>query len=149
MINPKAKICSSIGKQWSTLNVCDSDFYMYNFAKIMTCSWPYPCILYNALILLWKESLNSDGHQFHQYQQNKQSPLILTEMYWVNIMKLVQKRKGSVRISDSGCSLLYMNIWKLKRSPPPSFSLFRGMGQTGKKWWNVSKEHGRSCLQLK
>jgi hypothetical protein len=24
-----------------------------------------------------KESLNSDGHQFHQYQQNKQSPLIL------------------------------------------------------------------------
>ena len=24
---------------------------------------------------LWKESLNSDGQQFHQYQQNKQSPL--------------------------------------------------------------------------
>ena len=29
---------------------------------------------------LWKESLNSDSHQFHQYQQNKQSPLILTEV---------------------------------------------------------------------
>ena len=29
---------------------------------------------------LWKESLNSDGHQLHQYQQNKQSPLILTEL---------------------------------------------------------------------
>ena len=29
---------------------------------------------------LWKESLNSDGHQFNQYQQNKQSPLILTEL---------------------------------------------------------------------
>ena len=27
-----------------------------------------------------KESINSDGHQFHQYQQNKQSPLILTEL---------------------------------------------------------------------
>jgi hypothetical protein len=27
-----------------------------------------------------KESLNTDGHQFHQYQQNKQSPLILTEL---------------------------------------------------------------------
>ena len=27
-----------------------------------------------------KESLNSDGHQFHQYQQNEQSPLILTEL---------------------------------------------------------------------
>jgi len=27
-----------------------------------------------------KESLNSDGHQFHQYQQNEQSPVILTEL---------------------------------------------------------------------
>ena len=27
-----------------------------------------------------KESLNSDGHQFHQYQQNEQSPLILTDL---------------------------------------------------------------------
>ena len=29
--------------------------------------------------VLWKESLNGDGHQFHQYQQNEQSPLILTQ----------------------------------------------------------------------
>jgi hypothetical protein len=27
-----------------------------------------------------KESLNSDGHQFHQYQQNQQSPLTLTSL---------------------------------------------------------------------
>jgi len=27
-----------------------------------------------------KRSLNSDDQQFHQYQQNKQSPLILTEL---------------------------------------------------------------------
>ena len=27
---------------------------------------------------LWKESLNSNGEQFHQYQQNKQSPFTLT-----------------------------------------------------------------------
>jgi len=27
-----------------------------------------------------KNSLNSDGQQFHQYQQNKQSPLTFT--YW-------------------------------------------------------------------
>jgi hypothetical protein len=26
---------------------------------------------------LWKESLNSDGQQFHQYQQNEQPPLTL------------------------------------------------------------------------
>ena len=25
--------------------------------------------------LLWKDSLNSDDHQFHQYQQNEQLPL--------------------------------------------------------------------------
>jgi hypothetical protein len=31
-------------------------------------------------MFLWKESLNSDGHKFHQYQQNEQSPLILTEL---------------------------------------------------------------------
>ena len=24
---------------------------------------------------LWKQSLNSDGQQFHQYQQREQSPL--------------------------------------------------------------------------
>jgi hypothetical protein len=29
-----------------------------------------------------KESFNSDGQQFHQYQQNKQSPLILT--HWTH-----------------------------------------------------------------
>jgi hypothetical protein len=27
-----------------------------------------------------KESLNKNGHQFHQYQQNQQTPLILTEL---------------------------------------------------------------------
>jgi hypothetical protein len=27
-----------------------------------------------------KKSLNSDGHQFHQYQQKEQSPLISTEL---------------------------------------------------------------------
>jgi hypothetical protein len=29
---------------------------------------------------LWKESLNRDGYQFHQYQQNEQSSLILIEL---------------------------------------------------------------------
>ena len=30
--------------------------------------------------MLWKESLNSDGHQFQHFQQKEQSPLILTEL---------------------------------------------------------------------
>ena len=37
-------------------------------------------IYLNKSSLLWKESLNSDGHQFHQYQQNEESPLIPTEL---------------------------------------------------------------------
>ena len=32
------------------------------------------------MVCIRKESLNSDGHQFHQYQQNKQSLLILPEL---------------------------------------------------------------------
>ena len=28
---------------------------------------------------LWKEGLNSDGQQFHLYQQSKQSPLTLID----------------------------------------------------------------------
>ena len=32
------------------------------------------------LNVLMKISLNNDDHQIHQYQQNKQSPLILTEL---------------------------------------------------------------------
>jgi hypothetical protein len=30
--------------------------------------------------LSWKESLNSDGHQFYKYQQNEQSPVTVTEL---------------------------------------------------------------------
>ena len=30
--------------------------------------------------IVWKESLNSDSHEFHQYLQNEQSPLILNEL---------------------------------------------------------------------
>jgi hypothetical protein len=34
-------------------------------------------LLRTNLIGLWKESINSNGQQFHQYQQNMQSPLSL------------------------------------------------------------------------
>ena len=32
----------------------------------------------NRNLLLWKECLNSDGHQIHQDKQNEQPPLIFT-----------------------------------------------------------------------
>ena len=35
--------------------------------------------------VLWKESLNSDDQQFHQYQQSEQTPLILTYWAWKKI----------------------------------------------------------------
>ena len=34
----------------------------------------------NMIPIYEKKSLNSDGHQFHQYQQKEQSPLISTEL---------------------------------------------------------------------
>jgi hypothetical protein len=33
-----------------------------------------------VVFFIWKENLNSDGQQFHQYQQNEQPPLVLK--YW-------------------------------------------------------------------
>ena len=33
-----------------------------------------------CILQIWKEILNSDGHQIHQYQQNQQSLLILAEL---------------------------------------------------------------------
>jgi hypothetical protein len=32
-----------------------------------------------GIFVLWRGSLNSDGHQHHQYQQNEQSPFIVTQ----------------------------------------------------------------------
>jgi hypothetical protein len=44
----------------------------------LLCSKKY--LKYIKLVILWKQSLNSEGQQFYQYQQNEQSPLILTEL---------------------------------------------------------------------
>jgi hypothetical protein len=42
--------------------------YCHHFASVITLS----------CFLLWKESLNSDGQQFDQYQQSEQSALTYT-----------------------------------------------------------------------
>jgi hypothetical protein len=53
---------------------------------------------------LWKEGLHSDVHQFHQYQQNEQSSLILTE--------LTEHKKSTIcDVENSGpglCMALYV-----------------------------------------
>ena len=38
---------------------------------------------------LWKESLNSDGPQFQQYQQNEQSPF--TSTYWMLLSVMINR----------------------------------------------------------
>ena len=53
----------------------------------------------------------SDGHQFHQYQQNEQSPLILTELFGAlksdsthHFFRNACTKLGSLRFSQfSGC----------------------------------------------
>ena len=52
------------------------------------------------MYILLKESLNSDGHQFYQYQQNEQSSLNLTS----NIKKKNKKKKNNNDIYDIGNS---------------------------------------------
>lgn len=41
---------------------------------------PCPQFLYPRFIIIFKRKFIKDCHQFHQYQQNQQSPIILTEL---------------------------------------------------------------------
>ena len=54
--------------------------FIYIYISLCTCSKQQ----------LWKESLNSDHQQYHQYQQNEQSPLAAT--HWT------QKRGGTTYV---------------------------------------------------
>ena len=40
----------------------------------------FKCYFLKTLHYVLKRSFNSDCHQFYQYKQNEQSPLILTEL---------------------------------------------------------------------
>ena len=46
---------------------------------------------------LWNEGLNSDGHQFHQYQQNELSYLILTELTEQSYLILTELIKHKIK----------------------------------------------------
>jgi len=50
-----------------------------NFLSLNKMGW-WMTFMFYMYMKLWKESLNSDVQQFHQYQQNKQSPL--TSNHW-------------------------------------------------------------------
>jgi hypothetical protein len=50
----------------------------------------------------WKESLNSNGHQYHQYQQNEQPPLTL---WWGNIYLLMESQPSDNGISNDNTDI--------------------------------------------
>jgi hypothetical protein len=55
--------------------------FIFVFSLEIQLSWLVgldPINRFSSAILSWKESLNRDGQQFNQYQQNKQSPLTFT-----------------------------------------------------------------------
>jgi hypothetical protein len=71
----------------------DKGIIMFTIGILINTCYDYKCIIKRKLNCggqqfhqyqqnkqspLTKECLNSDGHQLHRYQQNKQSPLILT-----------------------------------------------------------------------
>jgi hypothetical protein len=49
--------------------------YVFKVFYFFSVNSPTPLLLFKTT-----ESLNSDGHQFHQHQQSKQSSLISTEL---------------------------------------------------------------------
>jgi hypothetical protein len=51
-------------------------------------------------IILWKESLNNDGHQFHQYQQNKQSPSLILQKRKFKQVMAINSNKTNNRLSS-------------------------------------------------
>ena len=40
--------------------------------------WDFTC----CKMQIWKERLNSDGQQFHQYEHNEQQPLSFKSIPW-------------------------------------------------------------------
>jgi hypothetical protein len=53
------------------------------------------------LNIIWKESIRSDGHQFHQYQQNKQPPHHLNWTHWTQKDHDIWRRKSRSWLGSS------------------------------------------------
>ena len=67
--------------------------------------WSFPSIFYDTCI--WKESLNSDGQQFHQYQQNEPSP---SHLYSLNTNKTTTRYKVGNLGHDLGQAHTYVVV---------------------------------------
>ena len=74
-----------------------------------------------------KESLNSDGEQFHQYQQNGQPPLTITSHLTTtshltitsDLKQLNTKKTTTYGVGNPGSGLrIYKNMTELNRVPP-------------------------------
>jgi len=85
-------------------------------------------------LILWEASLNSDGQQFHQYQQNAQSPLALTQ--WTHIKPWPMTLEIQVLAWDRHKHVAGLNrLMGLQCSP---FDNWISSGHTYiSKWWKT------------
>jgi hypothetical protein len=63
--------------------------------------------------LLWNESLNSDGQQFHQYQQNEQShisSIVIISQIWKSKILLVEETGENHQPASSDCQTSSHNV---------------------------------------
>jgi hypothetical protein len=66
-----------------------------------------------SYVWLWKESLNSDGQQFHRYKQNEQAPL--TSNHWTYKIKFKQWWSTIQPISTKRTSTSHLKPLSVKR----------------------------------
>ena len=79
-------------------------------------------VLLVLLLPLRKESLNINGHQFHQHQQNEQSPLILTQHKKNHDIpdkgQSIHPRMDNIHITQNGVLKLLSNLSIHKATGP-------------------------------
>ena len=72
---------TSFPTHWMLKGSCLAINILLSTGKLENCIFLYLCRWYRFIFVKKrKETLYSKGHQFHQYQQNKQWPLILNEL---------------------------------------------------------------------
>ena len=79
-----------------------------------------------------KESLNSDGQQFHQYQQNKRK----FKQWWSTIQPISTKQKKFLAVMDNNST----NIKKTKESwnsDGRQFHQYQQNKRKFKQWWST------------
>ena len=91
---------------------------------------PLVCNVSTILDILWKEALNSDGQQFHQYQQSKHSPLTEYKKHhsiWHRTSRHMAKLNR----------LMLYRFWFPRYRVSPRFWSSFVMKRKYKQWWST------------